>query len=63
MVFIVHVVSKDSIIVGKAKIEAIYDWARLTSPTEDRSFIGVVGYYIYFIKGFATIPVLVTRLM
>ncbi|GJR49080.1 putative reverse transcriptase domain-containing protein [Tanacetum coccineum] len=36
-----------------AKIESINDWASLKTPTEIRQFLGLVGYYRRFIKGFS----------
>nr|GEW53597.1 putative reverse transcriptase domain-containing protein [Tanacetum cinerariifolium] len=38
-----------------AKIESIKDWASPKTPTEIRQFLGVVGYYQRFIKGFSKI--------
>ncbi|XP_059281380.1 uncharacterized protein LOC132035078 [Lycium ferocissimum] len=39
--FLGHVVSKDGIMVDPKKIEAVRDWARPTSVTEIRSFLGL----------------------
>ncbi|XP_047260405.1 uncharacterized protein LOC124893447, partial [Capsicum annuum] len=44
-----HVVSKMGIIVDPTKISMILDWARIVSPTEIRSFIGLAGYYRHFV--------------
>ncbi|GJS13758.1 putative reverse transcriptase domain-containing protein [Tanacetum coccineum] len=41
--------------VDPAKIESIKDWARLKTPTEICQFLGLVGYYRRFIKGFSKI--------
>nr|GEU34656.1 reverse transcriptase domain-containing protein [Tanacetum cinerariifolium] len=41
--------------VDPAKIEAVKNWASLTTPTEIRQFLGLTGYYRIFIKDFSKI--------
>ncbi|GJT73695.1 putative reverse transcriptase domain-containing protein [Tanacetum coccineum] len=41
--------------VDLAKIESIKDWESPKTPTEIRQFLGLVGYYQRFIKGFSKI--------
>ena len=60
--FLGHVVSKDGIMVDPKKIEAVKDWARPTSVTEIRSFVGLASYYRRFVKGFSSIASHLTRL-
>ena len=36
-----------------SKIEVVMNWERPTSMTEIKSFLGLVGYYRRFIKGFS----------
>ncbi|XP_055800328.1 uncharacterized protein LOC129869714 [Solanum dulcamara] len=60
--FLGKLVSKDDIMVDPVKIEAIRDWARPTSTTDIRSFIGLVDYYKCIIEGFSTIVTSLTRL-
>ena len=55
VVFLGHTVSKEGVAVDPAKIEAIISWQRLKNVTEVRSFLGLVGYYCRFVKGFARI--------
>ena len=45
------------------KIEMILEWKPLTSVTEVRCFLGLVGYYIRFVKGFSMTPAPMTRLL
>ncbi|XP_015161139.1 uncharacterized protein [Solanum tuberosum] len=48
--------------VDPAKIETIRGWARPTSITEIRSFVGLAGYYRRFVEGFSTLVPPLTRL-
>nr|GEW57511.1 reverse transcriptase domain-containing protein [Tanacetum cinerariifolium] len=45
-----------------AKIEFIKDWVSTKSPTEIRQFLGLIGYYRRFIKGFSKIAKPMTKL-
>jgi hypothetical protein len=53
--FLGHVISKDGVLVDPRKIEAIVEWERPSSAREICSFLGLVGYYQRFIKGFSTL--------
>ena len=35
------------------KVEVVSKWKRLENPTENRSFLGLVGYYRRFVKNFS----------
>ncbi|GJU55398.1 putative reverse transcriptase domain-containing protein [Tanacetum coccineum] len=48
--------------IDPTKIESIKDWATPTTPTEIRHFLGLVGYYRRFIKGFSKIAKPLTKL-
>ncbi|GJS13716.1 putative reverse transcriptase domain-containing protein [Tanacetum coccineum] len=60
--FLGHVINSEGIHVDPAKIESIKDWASPKSPTEIRQFLGLVGYYRRFIKGFSKIAKPMTKL-
>ena len=50
-----HVVSADGIEADPVKIEAVKNWPTPKSVKQVRQFLGFVGYYRRFIKGFASI--------
>ena len=60
--FLGHMVTKKGIMVDPAKVAVVHDWARPTLPTEIQSFIGLVGYYRCFVKGFSSIAAPSTKL-
>ena len=45
-----------------AKVVAVQDWKIPKNTTEVRSFLGLAGFYRKFIKDFAKISALLTRL-
>lgn len=56
-------ISRERIYVDPAKVEAMVDWKQLETPTEIRSFLGLVDYYIRFIKAFSRLAGPLTRLI
>ncbi|GJR58860.1 hypothetical protein Tco_1501022 [Tanacetum coccineum] len=62
VLFLGHMIDSEGIHVDPAKIEAIKDWTSPKSPTEIRQFLGLVGYYQRFIKGFSKIAKPMTKL-
>ena len=58
-----HIVSGDGIQVHQSKISAIVEWKPPKNVTEVRSFLGLVGYYRRFVKGFSMIATPMTRLL
>nr|AAV31171.1 Putative polyprotein, identical [Solanum tuberosum] len=60
--FLGHIVSGDGIKVDTRKIEAVKNCPRSISPTEIRSFLGLVGYYRRFVEGFSSIASPLTKL-
>ncbi|KAJ9544391.1 hypothetical protein OSB04_024098 [Centaurea solstitialis] len=60
--FLGHVVNQEGIKVDPSKIEAVMNWEVPKTPTEIRSFLGLAGYYRWFIQDFSKIAVSLTRL-
>ena len=60
--FLGHVVSKDGIQVYPKKIEVVAEWPRPITVIEIRSFLGLAGYYMRFVKDFSKIAAPLTRL-
>nr|GEY31706.1 reverse transcriptase domain-containing protein [Tanacetum cinerariifolium] len=60
--FLGHVIDSEGIYVDPAKIKEIKDWESPKTPTEIHQFLGLVGYYRRFIKGFLKIARPMTKL-
>ena len=63
MPFLGHIVFVEGIRVDLAKIEAVVSWKPPRNVTEVRSFLGIVGYYRRFVKGFSVIASSLTKLL
>ena len=50
--FLGHIVSSKGISVDSQKIEAVKQWPRPTSATDIKSFLGLAGYYRWFVEDF-----------
>ena len=61
--FLGHIVSAEGIRVDPAKIKAIVSWKPPQNITKVRSFLGLVGYYRQFVKGFSVIASTLTKLL
>lgn len=60
--FLGHVVIMEGIIVDETKVATVREWARPTSVTEIKSFLGLARYYRRFVQGFLFIAAPMTRL-
>ena len=61
--FLGHIVSKEGIQVDLKKIEVVVEWNLPRNVTEVHSFLGLVGYYKRFVKGFSMIAASMTRML
>ena len=50
--YLAHHISKDGVRPGKENLEAVAEFAPLQTYTEILAFLGLVGHYPWFIKGF-----------
>jgi hypothetical protein len=57
-----HVISKEGVVVDPNKIRSIMEWPTPKDISDIRSFMGLVGYYRRFIKGFSKIGFPITAL-
>ena len=60
--FLGHIISGDGIKVDPQKIDAVRNWPRPVSPSDIRSFLGLAGYYRWFVEGFSSITSPMSRL-
>ena len=61
--FLGHIILEEGIRVDPKKIEVITEWKPQRNVTEVRSFLGLVGYYRRFVKGFSMTAALMKRLL
>jgi hypothetical protein len=61
--FLGHVVSPEGITVDPSKVKEVLDWKSSSSVTEVQSFLGLAGYYRWFIPNFSKIAKPITELL
>jgi hypothetical protein len=61
--FLGHIISNGGISVDPAKVKEIVEWSIPSTFTEVQSFLGLVGYYRWFIEGFSKIAKPMTSLL
>jgi hypothetical protein len=61
--FLGHVIYAGGIAVDPSKVKDVLNWMPPTNASEIRSFLGLAGYYRWFIKDFSKIAKPMTRLL
>jgi hypothetical protein len=61
--FLRHIFTAEGIEVDPSKVEAVSKWKQPSNVSEVQSFLGMVGYYRRFIKGFSSIARPMTELL
>ncbi|KAA3466361.1 DNA/RNA polymerases superfamily protein [Gossypium australe] len=61
--FLGHIISGDGILVDPSKISAIFEWKPPRNVSSVSSFLGLAGYYRWFVKGFSMIATPMMRLL
>ena len=60
--FLGHIVTKDGVSIDTIKVEAVTKWERPTTITSVQSFLGLAGYYRWFVQDSTRIASPLTQL-
>jgi hypothetical protein len=63
VLFLGHVVSPEGIMVDPGKVKEVLEWKLPTTASEVWSFLGLAGYYHWFIPNFSKIVKPITELV
>ncbi|MCO5547717.1 hypothetical protein L7F22_001168 [Adiantum nelumboides] len=63
IVYLGFILSENGISIDPAKVQDIVDWPVPTNSNELRRFLGIIGWYRTFIKGYVTIAAPLTNLL
>jgi hypothetical protein len=58
-----HIISGKGVNIDPSKIEAMLKWPTPTSFTELRAFLGLIGYYRIFVRGYSLLTEPMTNLL
>ncbi|XP_025628112.1 uncharacterized protein [Arachis hypogaea] len=58
-----HTITGSGVLMESTKVQAIQDWPQPSSVKQLRAFLGLMGYYRHFIKGYATLVAPLTDLL
>ena len=56
--YLCHVISKEGVKADPLKITTMMEWLELRNPKALRGFLGLIGYYKKFVKGYGSIATL-----